>query len=325
MRRKGRNLEEVVKLLEEALIEQNIEVKSPDYIPDKDTGQPREVDISLRGNIGSSKFLIIIECRDRIEMPDSTWIEQIACKRESVGADKVIAVSSTGFTEPAKIKAQKNKIELRTFEEIDPQEMRQLFLLSGHINLCRMTKDVHRIHINCYNPNKEKIELPAEMAARCTPDFDWDAPIFIIKKNGTYVSLNYIWSCFSDKLYSNVPNDGTKIRLPIRLNFPNEDDRFQLLSLSGPIDVTFIEFDAILWVENEKVFPTLTRSYKDCCKEKRKLAEIQEFEFDMNNKKIIMDFINPEVSGKQGISLRTKEKAIEANMPRKTFMTNSHP
>jgi hypothetical protein len=227
-------------LLEEALKNQNIEVKSPDLIPDKDTGQPREVDISLRGRIGSSNILVIIECRDRVKVPDATWIEQIACKRESVSADKVIAVSSTGFTEPAKIKAQKNKIELRTFEEIDPQEMRRWFLLSGYLDVHRQMMDVRRVNINCSNPEKKKLGLPAEM--------DWQSPIFVRKKDGRLVSLYYIWSCFSQKLYSGVPEDGSKIRLPIRLNFPNEADRYQLLTDSEAIDITFIEIDAILWI-----------------------------------------------------------------------------
>jgi hypothetical protein len=54
MERKGRNLEEVVKLLEEALEDQNIEVKSPDLILDKDTGRlekwifPCEVELDLQ-------------------------------------------------------------------------------------------------------------------------------------------------------------------------------------------------------------------------------------------------------------------------------------
>ncbi|VVB64100.1 Uncharacterised protein [uncultured archaeon] len=129
MDRKGRNFEEIVKFIEETLAGTSIKVKSPDYILDKDTGQPREVDISLRGKIGSSNILVIIECRDRMKDPpqDVTWIEQIVCKRNSLGADKVIAISSKGFTEPAKIKAQKNEIELRTFDDIDPEKINRWF------------------------------------------------------------------------------------------------------------------------------------------------------------------------------------------------------
>jgi hypothetical protein len=233
----------------------------------------------LRGRIGSSNILIIIECRDRVKVEDVIWIEQITCKRESIGADKVIAVSSKGFSEPAKIKAQKNKIELRTFEEIDPHEISRWFLLSGHLDVQKQMMDVQRLHINCNNPEKKILELPAEMAARCTPDIDWQAPIFLMKKEGRPVSLQYIWSCFSEKLYSGVPEDGSKIHLPIRLNFPNEDDRFQLLTKSGPIDVTFIELDAFLWIENEKVYPTFIKAYKDYCEETAQSQKLVKNEF----------------------------------------------
>ncbi|MFZ2799665.1 MAG: restriction endonuclease [Syntrophorhabdus sp.] len=113
----------MVALLEEHLGPLGIEVRSPDYIPDKDTSQLREVDISLRSKIGSSDILVIIECRNRKANEDVVWIEQLSRKRESVGADKAVAVSSSGFTVPASLKATKENIELRTLDEIDPNEI----------------------------------------------------------------------------------------------------------------------------------------------------------------------------------------------------------
>ncbi len=99
----------------------NIEIKitSPDNIPDKTTGEKREVDVSLRGKVGSSDVLIILECRDRKGFEDVTWIEQLATKRDDIGANKAIAVSSTGFTSGAKLKAHSKNIELRTLEDIN--------------------------------------------------------------------------------------------------------------------------------------------------------------------------------------------------------------
>ncbi|HUI39919.1 MAG TPA: restriction endonuclease, partial [Methanothrix sp.] len=107
MVRKGRDLELLVAFLENHLGPLGIEIKSPDYIQDKDTSQLREVDISLRSKIGSSNILAIVECRDRKGDEDVTWIEQLSRKRESVGADKAVAVSSSGFSDPAIIKASK--------------------------------------------------------------------------------------------------------------------------------------------------------------------------------------------------------------------------
>lgn len=131
MARKGRELEELVAALENGLGGTDIKVTSPDQIEDKTTKEKREVDVSLKGKIGSNEILIIIECRDRKPKQDVTWIEQIATKRDDIGAHKAIAVSSSGFSEAAKNKAIAKNIELRTLEEIDPEEITKWFQPKG--------------------------------------------------------------------------------------------------------------------------------------------------------------------------------------------------
>ncbi len=227
---------------------------------------------------------------------DVTWIEQIACKRNSVGADKVIAVSSKGFTEPAKIKAQKNEIELRTFDEIEPEKINRWFFSSGFIEHHIQMKTVPTVNINCNNPEKKEIDFPDETIS-------WQAPIFVNKKDGRHVSLDDIWSYVAEKIYSGVPEDGSKIHKPIRLNIPN----FQILTNSGPIDVKSLDLDAILWIEAKKVYPTFTRAYK---KGTETLTEIQEFELGIvENEKLILDFCGSEALGKHGVSARKKERS----------------
>lgn len=118
MPRPGKETEELVEALEASVgKEDGVEVKSPDYIPDRDTGEPREVDVAVRIKSGSHRILIILECRDRQGAQDVTWIEQLATKRASVGADKAIAVSTSGFTGPAQKKAVACMVELRTVRE----------------------------------------------------------------------------------------------------------------------------------------------------------------------------------------------------------------
>ncbi len=118
MARRGKDTEQLVALLEAALGEEDrVDVQSPDYIPDRDTGRKREVDVAVRIKSGTHQVLIILECRDRQNVEDVTWIEQLASKRSSVGADKAIAVSTSGFSEPARRKARACMIELRTLQE----------------------------------------------------------------------------------------------------------------------------------------------------------------------------------------------------------------
>lgn len=119
MPRAGRDLENIVASLERIIAGTGIEIKSPDYILGVKTNIQREIDISLRAQVGSVKILVIIECRDRKNVEDVTWIEQLSSKREDVLASKVIAVSSNGFSQTAKTLAQMNGVELRTIEELN--------------------------------------------------------------------------------------------------------------------------------------------------------------------------------------------------------------
>lgn len=65
MPRRGRDLEELVRVLEHFLASAPVEIRSPDYIRGKLSGSLREVDVSVRGSVGSMSLLAIIECRKR--------------------------------------------------------------------------------------------------------------------------------------------------------------------------------------------------------------------------------------------------------------------
>jgi len=125
--RKGRELEELVASLEKGLNGTGIKVTSPDKICDKVTKKKREIDVSLKGNMGFHDMLAILECRKRKHKDDVTWIEQLATKRDHTGANLAIAISSSGFTEGARLKADFLGIRLRTVSEIDPQEIMDWF------------------------------------------------------------------------------------------------------------------------------------------------------------------------------------------------------
>ncbi len=148
MTRKGRDLEKLVSNFEGLLGPKGVAITSPDYIPDKDTGEPREVDISLRSQIGSSEILVVVECRDYShKVQDVKWIEELATKRDSVGADKVLAVSSTGFSGPAITKAEAKGITLRTMAEIDYQEISHWFSFK-YLYFNRPNFRIYKVELN---------------------------------------------------------------------------------------------------------------------------------------------------------------------------------
>lgn len=114
MTAKWRQFEKLITRIEHAMAPSGAVVTSPDRIPDKVTGELREVDASIRYKIGTCPVLITIECRDRTSVEDVRWIEQIAEKQRSIGAAITVAVSSSGFTDPAIKKATALGIQVRT-------------------------------------------------------------------------------------------------------------------------------------------------------------------------------------------------------------------
>lgn len=122
-RAKGKLFEDLVRQVEEVLAPAGATITAPDYIPDVDTGRLREVDISIRAQIGSVPILILVECRDRGRKQDVTWVEDAASKRQSVRADKVVLVSRSGFSPEAVQKARARGVELRELEEATDSEV----------------------------------------------------------------------------------------------------------------------------------------------------------------------------------------------------------
>jgi hypothetical protein len=62
--RQGRALEQLVAGLEKVLGPTDVVIQSPEYILGPNTGDLREVDVTLRTKVGSSDLLVMIECRD---------------------------------------------------------------------------------------------------------------------------------------------------------------------------------------------------------------------------------------------------------------------
>ncbi|MCE9582513.1 MAG: restriction endonuclease [Planctomycetes bacterium] len=123
MAREGRELEQLVALIEKTL-GPSAQVDSPALLPDKDGGGDREVDVAIRVKSGSSSILVIIECRDRAATQDVRWVEEVAQKRVSVSADKVVAVSSSGFSRGAIEKARALNVDLRVYGHLEPEAIK---------------------------------------------------------------------------------------------------------------------------------------------------------------------------------------------------------
>jgi hypothetical protein len=137
-----RAFELLVAAIEERMGPKGAIVKSPDRVRDLDSKRLREVDASIRLSAGSIEILVTVECRKRKGIGDVTWIEQLATKRNKIGASKTIAVSSSGFSAAARASATRYGIELRVLGEVLDADVDAWFAPESFVHMYRLIESL---------------------------------------------------------------------------------------------------------------------------------------------------------------------------------------
>lgn len=113
--------ERQVQRIHELLEASAAEVTWNDRISDPDNPeQHRQVDVTIR----RGQHLTLVECRQHTSPQDVTWIEELIGRRQSLGANAVVAVSSSGFTSGALAKAHRYAVGTRDLLELTEEEVR---------------------------------------------------------------------------------------------------------------------------------------------------------------------------------------------------------
>lgn len=303
MARKGRDLEKLVAYLEECIAPKGFKIQSPEKIMGKNSGIYREVDVSLRGSVGTSEILIIFECRDRNAIEDLTWIEQLKTKKEDVGADKAIAISSKGFSNSAKTIAGLHGVELRTLYELDLSPDDILCWPEMPIIWTMHTKLKHT-YINLENLDNIELEFPPhiiEFFAKERPDSK--VQVFIRKKDGCGACLDDLRSTLRipPSVISSIPFDGSKISHKFHCVFDDKDDRFQISTTSGPIDIDYIDFYVELWRTVQK---NPLKGIKIYEKGGIKMAQSTQFEIEDDRATLLLSIHELPTIGTKNITAR---------------------
>lgn len=120
--KEGKFLEMLVECLQRLLTSDGISVTCNEKFYSKGR-QVGEVDVVLRGKLGSANMVVGIECRDRKNPQDRTWIRNLIGKREDLakfGFNHWVAVSSSGFTSTAEELAKEANIEILVPGTVEP-------------------------------------------------------------------------------------------------------------------------------------------------------------------------------------------------------------
>jgi len=167
-------------------------VKSPDHIRSLVTGELREVDASIRSFNGASEVLITVECRKRKSKEDVTWIEQLATKKQALGAVRTIAVSSAGFSKQAKKAAECYGIDLRLLSEFSVADInpsiRLDFVLFNH-KRCSLAQ----VGFRRFREGEWSLPTPDDIDFVLDGDIDPMECIFRCIDTGDRWSLNDLW------------------------------------------------------------------------------------------------------------------------------------
>ena len=254
MPRKGRVTEKIVALLEKGLLPGGAEVKSPCYLPDKITGELREVDVAIRYKLGAIPILIIVECRDRKVKADVPWIEQVAQKQADLNAAKAIAVSTSGFTASARQKAAHHGIEIREISKLTLADVADWFV-AGDSFLFLRRNEVKRVSVILDGRTaweELKIDPGTEQKLR---NLKLDVALFEVKKTGESVSTMVPWSHALNipGVYDGVPQDGSRVERIIELQYPDPSERYVFRVPEEVIYIECLRFYAELWIEVSRV------------------------------------------------------------------------
>lgn len=100
-------------------------VKHNDKMRGKITKKLRQVDISIRKEIGQFEMLIVIDCKDYKKKVDIKALGEVMELAEDVGANKTAIIAANGFTKSAVVRAQAAGVDLLTLVDTRDHDWRK--------------------------------------------------------------------------------------------------------------------------------------------------------------------------------------------------------
>lgn len=140
----------MIAAIEAALAPYGAKVTESKMVPERHSGRLREIDVAIDSSVGSHEVMIGIECRDHQRTSDVEWLDQIIGKYLNLDVHKIVAVSKSGFTEGAHVKAKEHGVETRTVAEVTQAELIPITQKRTiHVENCIPTVTETKVHFLC--------------------------------------------------------------------------------------------------------------------------------------------------------------------------------
>ena len=165
------------------------------------TKQLRQIDVTIR----KDGKLTHVECRLHADPQDVGWIEELMGRRISLRADAMIAVSSSGFTEGAILKADAQGIVLRNLATISAEEVQQW----GRATDARLVYYEFDDTVVTFTVPKDRCEGSHKIAKSDTAPFPLRGLLELVMREAEdYPELDHGWGEFALNFGADVSGGG---------------------------------------------------------------------------------------------------------------------
>lgn len=249
----GTSLEKLVAFVEKLHLPSGFTVKPRDRVV-IDGVQIAELDILIEGPVGSTNFSWLIECRDRPSegAQGGDWIEQLVGRRGRFSFDKVTAVSTTGFSAPARQYATQTAIELREVRALSPEEFEPW--LTPQIRFRPSLLHRHMTSAKFFIDERESEEKKRAMLRLAELSKSFSEPQRVLKstKSGEKYFAHEAFGFATDQRpewYDTLEPGGPRKKVKINVRYTNDDDHFVVETDAGDVRLSAIAFEGEIWME----------------------------------------------------------------------------
>jgi hypothetical protein len=139
MPKRSNQFQELILEIEKSLADEKTTVNESELIKDS-LGIDREIDVLVKSTLNEVEISIAVECRDYARDQTIVWIDELIGKFSNVNIDKVVAVSSHGFSDAATRKAEAHGIKTYSLDEAMgvnwPKALEDMAVVMYKLELC---------------------------------------------------------------------------------------------------------------------------------------------------------------------------------------------
>lgn len=261
---KGKRFERFVAFLEGLELPDGFKLEHNKRIKGPGGADEAEFDILISGSVGSADFRWLIECRDRPSSPaaPAAWIEQLVGRRDRFNFNKVTAVSTSPFSQPATRLASQKGIDLRVVKSMSPEEFSSWLIMRQYRH---STNFADLQHVQIIVPEHLEKGLDMAMSERCA-DLTANEAFLVANDDGNCRPADVFREIASNNgLFEGLVANGPKKRVRIVAQFPDNADRYRIATHAGSVGIEQMEFTGELFCVEEFVPLDSVSEYQNAC------------------------------------------------------------